>query len=211
MSDNEAAHAELVDSIEGFLKPILEGLAPEPERAGAGRPRVLPAVALWAGVLVGVIRGFSSQLEVWRLLRAKGLWDFPHFAISDDAVYQRLQNAGRETFLRLWEQVTAVVRARLGPGVNHLGRLAGFATGVYALDGMTLDAVSKRLPALRAQPGAVLPGKLAAVFDLRAQVWHTLHFTEDAQANDKLAARGLLAGLEAGSLILADLGVLRLV
>jgi hypothetical protein len=206
MSDKAEARRELVDSIEGFLKPIMEGLAPEPVSTRPGRPRILPAVALWAGVLVGVIRGFGSQLEIWRLLSAKGLWDFPRFGVSDDAVYKRLQHAGRETFQRLWEQVTALVVARLGPGVNQLGRLAAFATGVYALDGMTLDAVSKRLPALRAQPATVLPGKVAAVFDLRAQLWHTINFTEDAQANDKLAARGLLAGLAAGSLLLADLG-----
>jgi hypothetical protein len=204
MSD-EHEHTELVDSIEGFVKPIIEALVPEPLGPGPGRPRILPAVALWAGVLVGVIRGFSSQLEVWRLLTAKGLWDFPRFAVSDDAVYKRLQHAGRDTFQRLFAQVTAVLQGRR-PGTNALGALAAFATGVYALDGMTLDAVSKRLPALRAQDGAVLPGKVAAVFDVRSQLWRTVEFVDDAQANDKSAARGLLAGLAAGSLLLADLG-----
>lgn len=39
-----------------------------------------------------------------------------------------------------------------------------------------------------------------------AQVWQTVEFVEDAQANDKRTARDLLAGLPRGSLILADLG-----
>jgi hypothetical protein len=52
----------------------------------------------------------------------------------------------------------------------------------------------------------ILPGKLAAVFDVRAQVWRTVEFVDDAQQNDKVAARTLLAGLEVGSLLLADLG-----
>ena len=30
------------------------------------------------------------------------------------------------------------------------------------------------------------------MFDVRAQLWQTVEFVEDAQANDKLAARGLL-------------------
>lgn len=205
MSDN-TERSELVDAIEGFLKPILDGLAPEPVGSGAGRPRILPAVALWAGVLVGVIRGFNGQLDIWRLLTAKGLWDFPRFAVGDDAVYKRLQDAGRDTFQRLFEQVSAVLRGPGHPRPDGLGGLASFATGVYALDGMTLDTVSKRLPALRRQPGPVLGGKLAAVFDLRAQLWRTVVVGEDAQANDKVAARDLLAGLERGSLLLADLG-----
>lgn len=198
---------ELLQTIETFLKPILAGLVPAPERTGPGRPRVLPAVALWAGVLVAVARGFSAQLDLWRLLTHSGLWDFPRFAVSDDAVYTRLKAAPRETFQVLLAQVTAVLRGPTRPVTNTLGRLAAFASGVYALDSMTLDAVSKRLPALRARAEtAILPGKVAAVFDVRAQLWQTVEFVEDAQANDKLAARGLLAGLPTGSLILADLG-----
>ena len=202
----DPARAELIHTIEDFLKPILMDLSTAPPRTGPGRPWVLPAFALWAGVLVGVARGFSSQLDIWRLLSAGGLWDLPHYAVKDDALYTRLKDAGRDTFQTLFAQVTAILRQRLRPDHNPLGALAAFASGVYALDGMTLDQVSKRLPALRGTAEASLLGKLAAVFDVRAQLWRTLTFMEDAHANDKTAARGLLAGLAAGSLILADLG-----
>ena len=203
---DETERTELIRSIEDFLKPILMELSMAPPRTGPGRPWVLPALALWAGVLVGVARGFSSQLEIWRLLTASGLWDLPHYAVKDDAVYQRLKDAGRDTFQSLFGRVTAVLRQHLRPASNHLGARAVWASGVYALDGMTLDAVTKRLPALRGRDDAILPGKVAAVFDVRAQLWRTITFVEDARANDKGAARGLLAGLEAGSLLLADLG-----
>jgi Transposase DDE domain len=203
---NDTERTELIQSIEDFLKPILMELSMAPPRTGPGRPWVLPAMALWAGVLVGVARGFSSQLEIWRLLTASGLWDLPHYAVKDDAVYQRLKDAGRDTFQSLFGQVTAVLRQHLRPMSNPLGTLAAWASGVYALDGMTLDAVSKRLPALRGRTEAILPGKVATVFDVQAQLWRTITFVEDARANDKAAARGLLAGLEAGSLLLADLG-----
>jgi hypothetical protein len=134
------------------------------------------------------------------------LWDLPHYAVKDDAVYKRLKEASRDTFQTLFAQVTAALQRQRHSVTNGLGGLAAFASGVYALDGMTLDKVSKRLPALRGQAGTKLPGKVAAVFDVRAQLWRTVTFGVDAQANDKTAARDLLAGLEAGSLILADLG-----
>ncbi len=203
---DELERAELIRSIEDFLKPILLELSAAPPRTGPGRPWVLPAFALWAGVLVGVARGFSSQQEIWRLLSATGLWDLPHYAVKDDAVYNRLKDAGRDTFQTLFAKVTALLQRQLRPMRHSLGALAAFASGVYALDGMTLDAVTKRLPSLRGRAEASLPGKVAAVFDVCAQLWRTLTFMDDARANDKGAARGLLAGLEPGSLILADLG-----
>ena len=202
----DAERSALIESIEDFLKPILLDLRKAAPQTGPGRPWVLPAIALWAGVLVGVARGFSSQLDIWRLLTASGLWDLPHYAVKDDAVYKRLKEAGAETFQTLFAQVTAVLAGQRRPAGQTANTLAAFASGVYALDGMTLDAVTKRLPILREQAGTVLAGKVAAVFDVRAQLWRTITVLAEAQANDKGAARDLLAGLEAGSLLLADLG-----
>jgi hypothetical protein len=198
--------AELIQSIEGFLEPILLELSQVPPRTGPGRPWVLPALALWAGVLVGVARGFSSQLDIWRLLTSTGLWDLPHYAVKDDALYKRLKEASRDTFQTLFGQVTTALQQQRHSLVNSLGELAAFASGVYALDGMTLDKVSRRLPALRGGAEAHLAGKVATVFDLRAQLWRKVLFGEDARANDKSTARELVSELAVGSLLLADLG-----
>ena len=203
----ESDTSELIESIESFLKPIIADLA-APEAAPArGRPAVVPAMALWAGLLVCVARGFSAQLELWRLLTASGLWDFPRYAVTDDAIYKRLQHLGRATFQRIFEQVTDLLAARRPASPNPLGDLAAFAQGVYGLDEMTLDAVSRRLPSLRQHATLErLPGKVAALFDLRAQLWRRVEFQDDAHQNEKVAARRLLAGLAPSSLILADLG-----
>jgi hypothetical protein len=211
ITENAPDHqsSELIGSIEGFLRPVLEGLAADAALevpAGRGRPLVLPALALWAGLLVCVARGFNAQLELWRLLSAQGLWDFPRYAVKDDAVYKRLQHLGRETFEQIFGKLTALLAARQ-PAASPLGAVAAFAKGVYALDGMTLEAVSRRLPRVRQHTTTErLAGKVAAVFDVRAQLWQKLVFQPDAQQNDKVAARGLLDGLAVGSLILADLG-----
>jgi hypothetical protein len=91
-----------LESIEKFLREMIEGMEPiQTDPVGRGRPRVLPALCLWAGVVVCVLRGWSSQLAIWRLLQSKRLWDYPRFAISDQAIYNRLENGGTDPLKRL--------------------------------------------------------------------------------------------------------------
>jgi hypothetical protein len=197
----------LLEPIEACLKTAL--LALEPARARRGRPQIVSTLMLWAGLLVCVARGFTAQLEVWRLLTLltlTGLWDFPRIAVTEDAIYKRLKRAGPAVFQQLFAQVTAVVQAQRVCVPRGLENIATFATGLYVMDGVTLDALPKRLPILRQQAGTVLAGKVAAVFDLRAQLWHHLRFEAAALENDKVAARPLLETIPVGSLVLADLG-----
>src|SRR5688572_5152572 len=87
-----AATARL-NQLEAFLTELVATLEPDlldRHRHGRGRPRILPALALWGGLLVCVLRGWSSQQALWRLLAGKGLWQFPPLPISDQAVYKRL-------------------------------------------------------------------------------------------------------------------------
>lgn len=195
-----------LDAIEGFLCEAVQQLAPEAGGPrGAGRPRVLPALCLWAGLLGCVLRGFTSHLALWRLLSGRGLWPFPRAASSDQAVYHRLARDGPAPLERLFAQVSALLAARLAPYAAPA--LAPFAAGVYALDETTPDRGARRLPALRGAAGAaLLPGKLAGLFDLRRQQWARVEYQADPQQNEQVAARGMVAGLPAGCLVLADLG-----
>lgn len=199
--------------VEGFLRAVVAGLAPlaEPPSPfgwrGPGRPRVLPALALWAGLLVCVLRGFTGQTALWRLLHDGLLWEYPRFAVSDQAVFQRLARDGTAPLERLFGRVSALLARRLAPLAPPA--LAPFAAAVVALDATTLDRLARRLPALRGLPdgaAALLPGKLAGLFDLRTQQWRAIAPIPDAHENDKVSARDLAATLPAWSLILADLG-----
>lgn len=204
------AAAAPLSNIEAFLQEALTHLAPDPRedrRPGPGRPRILPALCLWAGVLVMVLRGFESQRQLWRLLVQQGLWRWGRVAISDQALYNRLARAGTAPLERLFAHVSAVLAARLAPHAQ--AGLAPFAPAVVALDASTLARLARLLPALRALPAeskALLAGQVAALFDVRTQQWRALTFIPDAAQNCKVAARGLLDGLERGTLILADLG-----
>lgn len=206
----DADRVRTVDQIERFLTDALAHLTPDPPPPGdrpPGRPPVLPALCLWAGLLVCVLHGFGSHLALWRLLTGVGLWHFPRVAVTDQALYNRLARDGTGPLERLFAHVSTVLADRLAPYAAP--PLAAFATAVYALDEMTLDQVARLLPALRALPAGatgLLPGKLAGLFDLRRQQWARVDYLGDPQQNEKVAARGMVAGLAAGSLILADLG-----
>ena len=89
--ENEKEQKNIVE-IEDFLRSIIEQLAPiRNDLVGKGRPRILAALCLWAGVIVCVLHGWNSQPEIWRLLNQKGLWNYPRFPITDQAIYKRLE------------------------------------------------------------------------------------------------------------------------
>ncbi len=196
-----------LDQIERFLQKMIEQLEPNPsEPPGRGRPRILPSMCLWAGVVVCVLRGWNSQLKIWRLLKSKGLWDYPRFAISDEAVYKRLEEGGADPLKQLFEQVTQVLAERLQA---YRQPLAGFASEVVAIDATTLDQVLRHLPLLRKVARGsdeLLPGKLAGVYDVLLQQWRYVEHVEAPHENDKIAAQSLLGHIQRGALILMDLG-----
>ncbi len=207
MSSTAIAGSETVGNIEKFIRECLEDMEPDHEVQGVGRPRILPAMALWAGLLVCVLRGFGSQLSIWRLISERQLWFFPRFEVTDQAVYKRLHSAGTKPLEMLFEQISNVLAERLKGVVSE--KLAPFAGDVVCIDESTLDAVSRTLPALRKVPegdSCLLPGKLSGVFDLRSQQWRTVRFQPNPRQNEKVLARDLAADLPAGTLVVADLG-----
>jgi len=209
-----AGDDDLVGRVEALLRELVEGVAPDLDPVPRGRPRVLPGVCLWAGLLVGVLRGHQAVADLWRLLSWHGLWDYQRFAISDEAVYKRLAADDGRALAQLFASVSAALAPRLAPLLPLLGATAGsalapWATEVIALDEMALDQVARLLPALRGVPAgatALLPGTLTALFDLRRQQFVRVDHRTDVLQNEKVLARQMVADLPAGSLLLADLG-----
>jgi len=195
--------ASRLAAIETVLLDLIPRLSPAPNRRG--RPEILPGALLWTGLLVCLLRHTASQQGLWRLLSQSGLWHFPRVPVTAEAVRIRLDRRGPAVLEQLFVDVTAEL-AVTWPGD---ATLASFATGVYALDESTLDAVARTLPTLRDVPvgdDRLLPGKLCTAFDLRRQQFATVLTTDTPRQNERVAARDLLATLPIGSLIVADLG-----
>lgn len=208
MSDTLAPSSDsptTIDQVEAFLREVAGRCALEPVRDGPGAPKVLPALCLWTGLVVCVLRGMQYQRDLWRLLHHGGFWDYPRFPISDEAVYDRLARDGVEPLLTVFAQVSTLLATRLAPYAATT--LAPFASMVVALDETTLDRVAQRLPVVRGLPRRErLGGALAGVFDLRLQQWCRIDYRPNWDQNEKVLARSLIACLPPGSLILADLG-----
>ena len=199
----------LIGEVEQFLSTLVADLPPDVREqpfARRGRPRILPSMCLWSALLVCVLRGFSSQMALWRLLAVQGLWHYPRFPVSDQAIYKRLAQAGTEPLQHLFANLTALLAERLEPWCDR--SLAPFASDVLAIDATTLDPLV-RLLANPTDPGAptkVLPGRLLGLFDVRRQQWRQLLHRPDPNENEKARARRLLVGLAGGTLVLGDLG-----
>ena len=196
MNDVSKASAPTLTTVETTLTGLIGALAPAPLTGRRGRPRILPALLLWAGLVVCVLRGWTSQRALWRLVSADGLWAFPRVAVTDQAIYRRLEQDGAGLVADLFAPLTAALAERVAPYAAT--ELAPFAAAVVVLDETTLDPVARHLPALRgAAPTACLPGKVAGVFDLRTQLWHHLVVTDAPHQNEKVLARDLVATLPA--------------
>ncbi|HSM26040.1 MAG TPA: IS4 family transposase [Anaerolineaceae bacterium] len=204
--ENEKEQKNIVE-IEDFLRSIIEQLAPiRNDPVGKGRPRILPALCLWAGVIVCVLHGWNSQLGIWRLLNQKGLWNYPRFPITDQAIYKRLEKDGSKPFERLFEMVSIALRDRLKGYARPLVR---FTDEIVAIDATSLDKVTRHLPLLRSVPNGderLFPGKLSGVFDIVLQQWRYVTHIVNPTENDKKEVRSLLEHINKGALILADLG-----
>lgn len=196
-----------LDRIEEFLQEVIQKLEPlHTDPQGRGRPRILPALCLWAGVAVCVLRGWSNQLAVWRLLSQRGLWYYPRFPVTDQAVYKRLEQGGSAPMQELFWLVSKALTERLAPFAQTLTR---FASEVVAIDQTTLDQVLRHLPHLRSVPKGdpqLLAGKLAGVYDVQLQQWRYVEYVENPKQNEKVVAPCLLAHIQRGALILMDLG-----
>jgi hypothetical protein len=135
------------------------------------------------------------------------LWEYPLSKVSDQAVYNRLAEQGENTLQKLFLVVRDGLSKRLAPFAQT--NIASFASGVFAIDGSTLDKMTRHLPSLRDVPtgdSRLLPGKMVGLFNIRLQQWQEMIHLPNPNQNDKVAARELVKDLPPGSLILADLG-----
>lgn len=197
----------LPEELEARLRDLVAEVSWPASPPGPGRPPQLPALVLWAGLLVCVLRGWAAQRSLWQLVTFVGFWHFPRVEITEQAVNKRLERTPPTALLSFFTALTQLLRQRYA-GVNDVPQ-ARFATEILALDHSTLDAVCRKLKVFRDLPRgapALLPGQLATLFDVRRQLFAQVEFWEDARQNEKFQVEHWLERLLPGTLLLFDLG-----
>jgi hypothetical protein len=203
--DASAASTPMGAHLEQLRLPIPAAEARAPHKRG--RPRTLSAWHVSLAVLLCLLHGLQSQLEVWRQIAFYGVGYLPALPLSDQAVYNRLEQDGVSAFQSVFAHVSQWLAEHLAPYEDRT--LAPFATAVLALDESVLDRVKRWVGWLREVPDGdsrLLPGRLVGLFDVRLQQWRRLDVRLAANADCKVHARAMLSALAKGTLLLFDLG-----
>lgn len=211
MNHNVPSPSEHMQAHLPLLEPfVLAALPADPPRVKPGKrgaPQKLSWAHLWFRLIFGVLGGMKSYQDLRRALLQEPLGPFPAVKITDDAILTRLKQAGLAPLQDLLARLSSTLAALLTQRCPC--QLASWATAIIALDETTWDAVQRHLPALRALPNGdvgLMPGKLAARFNLRTQLWEFVQFRDNPLGNCKLDVCSLLEGLLPGTLLLFDLG-----
>lgn len=171
-----------------------------------GRPLDISPMHLCLGVVVAIIQGAVSQLDVWRLICTQSIGSFLPKAVSDQTIYNNLEQCA-EMMRGLFLEVSERIRVEQQPWQDR--RLAPFATCVLALDESTLDQVKRWLSGLQVfKKGskALLAGRISALFDIRLQQWVRIDLLDEAVADSREHARQMIQSRSAGCLLLFDRG-----
>lgn len=176
------------------------------------RQRLLTLPVMVALVLAMIWRQIGSVSELGRLLAQEGLlWIAPQ-QVSQQALSQRLLHFPAALFARVLEEVLPLMHARwqarlrpLPPEVAwaqpHFGR-------VLIFDGSTLDALWRKLGALRAEATTPLGGRRGVLLDLASRLPYQVFYEPEAQAQDLRWREGLLEQLRPHDLLVLDVGFL---
>lgn len=158
------------------------------------------------GLLRMVAMAVSSFAQLVDQLR-KGITGIP-VPVSDAAFYKRLQAMPHEIFRAVLQEVTAVCR-RTGLERDGITKLAPWATGIYAVDDTTLDALMRKTSALQKSPkGAMetLGGRLSCALDLKTGLLAEVLYDPNAATNEKPHFGKLLEVMGTNNVFVLDLG-----
>ena len=174
------------------------------------RERVLNLPVMVALVLSMIWRQIEGVSQLVRVLRKEGLlWATPQ-QVSQQAVSERLRTLPAELFLRLLSAILPTLQARWHARQRPLPAEIAWAqtryTEVMVHDGSTLDALLRKVGLLREAAGHPLAGRMTTLLDLASRLPRHVWYEEDGQAHDQRFWPQILGVLQAGSLLIFDLG-----
>lgn len=192
-----------------LVQPATYALVDQYQRLGL-RWRVLTLPVMVALVLAMIWRqmpAVSTAVQV--LAREPVLWASPR-RVSQQALSQRLRTVPAELFSTLVQTLLPTLLARAAvrrrPRPPTVARALAHFSAVWVVDASTLEALFRKVGALRERTTTVLGGKLLAVLDLPSKLPVHLWWEADAAANEKRFLDRLKPVLPAGVLLVLDTG-----
>lgn len=174
------------------------------------RDRILNLPVMVALVLTLIWRRVPGVCTLQRMLaRERLLWAEPT-TVAQSSLSDRFLEFPAELFegilYRVLAQLPARASARSRPHPTVLQAIPSRFAACYALDGSTLEALFRKLHALREAPDAPLGGHIVAAVELFSHLPAKLFWADDSQTNDKAMLPQVLDWLTAKSLLVFDLG-----
>jgi hypothetical protein len=173
------------------------------------RQRLLTIEVMVLCMLQFVLVRMPSFLEVVTLLRQGKIADIDAIDVSAQAFYKRLAVIPHQLFLQVLQSTSRLLKQQQKTTRGWVAALASFATGIYAIDDTSLDALVRRTEFLKKQPKgdlATLGGRLACAIDLVTGKFEQIVYDADAAANEKSHVRPLISALPQAALLVFDLG-----
>jgi hypothetical protein len=174
------------------------------------RERVLNLPVMVALVLSMIWRQIGEVTELAKMLSTEGLlWSGPH-QVSQQALSERFRTFPAILFLRILDSVLPLMQARWQSRQRPLPPEIAWArehyTDVLVHDGSTLDVLLRKVGLLREAETSPLAGRMTALLDLCSRLPKHIWYEEEAQAHDQRFWPRILQVLQAGSLLIFDLG-----
>jgi hypothetical protein len=203
--DNEV----IQERIKSLLTPSVFGQLAYYRHLGL-RGRLLSLPVMVAAVLTMLWRQVPSVCELTKLIGRENLFWTPKVKVSQQALSKRLLIFPAELFQSVLMDLLPTLRARWVARQRPLPASIVCArrtfSRIFAVDGSTLEALFRKLDALKEAPPGVLAGKICTVIDLATRLPEHLWFTQDAQAHDATFLDQILAFAQAGTLWIFDRG-----
>ena len=203
-------NAIVQERLQSLLTPAIFGQMDHYRRLGL-RDRILSLPVMVAAVLWLLWRQVPSVCELAKMLvREDLLWTPKLKKVSQQALSKRFLNFPAELFQRVLVDLLPKLRERWAARQRPLPASVVCArqtfSRILAVDGSTLEALFRKLKALKDAPPGSLAGKICTVIDLATRLPEQIWFTEEAQAHDTNFLGRILEFAQAGTLWIFDRG-----
>jgi hypothetical protein len=174
------------------------------------RERVLTLPIMVALVISMIWRQIPGASELVRIVRRELVLWVPTLQVSQQAFSERLRTLPAELFLQVLLAVLPRLHTAWQQRQRPLPPEVAWAqvhyTQVALVDGSTLDALLRKVGLLRDAPLQPLAGRMTGLLDLCSRLPFQIWYERDAQAHDLRFWPRILSALQAGALLIFDLG-----